>query len=436
MIPPTEQDPVFILGNSDVVTLELVVTAENGCTETFSETFEVSVIEENLFPDTIVFCEIDSVQLNASSTMEYVYFWTPSFNLSDENAPSPWASPTETTTYSVIISDSLGFCEVIRDITVVVPPAIGLVMPNDTIICDASVELIASSDEGTVYSWATDPDIINVFETAANITVTPIGEVTYYLEVEDVYGCTDIDSVTVVGHGINVETLTQPIICDGETAEVTISNLDLNDTLTYVWSPAMYVISGLNDETATVQPPGPGTYPFYISLENQHGCTAIDSVMVGVLDTTSQAAFLTEQQCSGYSIQFSNASINASYMLWDFGDLSNPGSTSTDPNPEYTYPGPGSYTVTLTVNAVVNCPDTLTLDIEVVEPEIIVDFDWMYEPCSDSTTIFFSDISTNSQSDITDWQWVFFKWRYFDFTKPKYRHCRQPIDQCRTYYFL
>jgi hypothetical protein len=63
--------------------------------------------------------------------------------------------------------------------------------------------------------------------------------------------------------------------------------------------------------------------------------------------TLLSAAFIASVQkgCVPLSIQFSNASAQASSWHWDFGD----GNSSDKRNPEYTYTKAGNYAVTLTV---------------------------------------------------------------------------------------
>ncbi|MFT4665007.1 MAG: gliding motility-associated-like protein [Polaribacter sp.] len=403
----TDQNPSLQVGTSGAYTMELIVTAENGCMDSLEQTFEVNVIDEPMFPDSIIRCELDSVQLNPFSTNDYVYFWTPPNFLSDVNIASPWATPEVTTTYSLIIRDSSGNCESFRDITVVLPPPLNLNLTEDTVTCEPELTLFADSDVAVGFSWSTDSEFNVIFDTLPSVTVSPFGAVTYYIEVVDEFRCKQIDSVTIVGNGVNIEPNQSDLICDGETTIVSVINLDPADILTYAWSPISLIIDGVTNDTATVTTPGPGTWPYVIVAENQNGCTWLDTAFVSVLDTSAQLAFVSDQQCSGYSVQFTNQSINAPFMIWNFGDPLNPTATSTEVNPEYVYPGPGTFTVTLAINADVNCPDTFSVEIIVTDPDIVVDFDYTYEQCTDTTIVFFNDLSTNTQSTFTNWQWVF-----------------------------
>ncbi|MFK7808405.1 MAG: PKD domain-containing protein, partial [Saprospiraceae bacterium] len=403
----TEQNPTMEVGTSGPVTMELIVTSENGCVDSLSETFEVNVIDEPMMADSILRCEFDSVRLNQSSLSEYIYLWTPPDYLSDVNVASPWAKPIETTTYSLIIRDSISDCETFRDVTVVLPPPIDLDLTNDTTTCEPTVSLFAQSEIGTGFTWSTDADFDVIIDTLPETTVTPFGEVTYYLEVVDQFRCRIIDSVTIDGNGVNISPQSSPLICLGESTIVSVANLDSTDILTYEWTPLSLITDGADTDSATVAVPSGGATAINILATNQFGCEWLDSVVVNVLDTVSQAAFVASQQCSGYTMQFTNQSVNAPFMIWNFGDNLSTTDTSTLVNPEYTYPGPGTYTVVLAINESVNCPDTVFQDIIVEEPEINVSFNFDYEKCTDTTTVFFTDESTNTQSTIIGWQWIF-----------------------------
>lgn len=64
------------------------------------------------------------------------------------------------------------------------------------------------------------------------------------------------------------------------------------------------------------------------------------------------------QYCFGYTVDFTQASINAFSYHWDFGDPSTALDTSNLLNPTYTYADSGTYTVTLIINPGTMCADT------------------------------------------------------------------------------
>ena len=98
-------------------------------------------------------------------------------------------------------------------------------MPPDETTCKTDIELNAISPQGATYFWATDPDIINIVGENPSIMVTPIGETTYYLLLRDETGCLAMDSVKIIGQGINSDVEKLDIICDGDEVELLVSCL-------------------------------------------------------------------------------------------------------------------------------------------------------------------------------------------------------------------
>ncbi|MEM9822802.1 MAG: PKD domain-containing protein, partial [Bacteroidota bacterium] len=402
-----QQNPSFTVVNSGIYILELEVVAANGCVRSIQEAFNANVIDEVIEADEVTICPDDSVPLNPIFSFAYAYQWFPEEGLDDPNSPNPIASPDTTTIYTVLISDPDGNCQLEQSIAVIVPERIQLDVPADTTICSTNFLLSATSDQATEYLWASDPDFDQTLGDSATIEVTPIGMSTYYLLARDSIGCVAFDSVSILGRGINVATQDIALLCQGDSLEIAVNNLDMDDQLTYQWSPSNLILSGQNTANPTVQPLIPGEYTFEVALSNQYGCTSTDSVIVVVLDTMPQGDFVSFQQCGGFTVNFTNTSINANFYQWNFGDPTFPDSVQIAINPTYTYPAPGTYEIWLTFIADLPCSDTLFQTVEVTEPQIIPAFDWSVELCSDSVVIDFTDLSTNDQSIFQSWDWDF-----------------------------
>ncbi|MCB0704130.1 MAG: gliding motility-associated C-terminal domain-containing protein [Saprospiraceae bacterium] len=402
----TGMDTVLVVYNSQEVIITLNVLAENGCESTIMDTIQVQLIEEELPVDTLIICLGDSIPLNPVFDPAYTFEWGPAIGLSDVNDPNPTAYPSETTTYSVAISDGTG-CQIFRDITVFVPPVLEGIFPNDTTICSPDFLLFATSDLATEYYWASDPDFNDIFATTSEVYVTPFGDTTYYALLRDQYGCALFDSVHLVGNGVNVALDSFSYVCLGDSLQFTVTNLDLTDNLTYDWSPDSIILSGDGTNSVWVQPTAPGDQFLLVELSNQFGCTWADSLQMAVLDTLHDADFLYFTQCSGYSVNFFNDSPDSEYFIWHFGDPTNPTATATGDAPTYIYPAEGLYTVMLTLSPDIPCPDTLLFDILVEPPSINVDFGFEYESCADTVVIQFYDESVNAQSNVTGIYWEF-----------------------------
>lgn len=64
--------------------------------------------------------------------------------------------------------------------------------------------------------------------------------------------------------------------------------------------------------------------------------------------------------CNGYTVNFSENSINAFSYSWNFGDPSTTADVSSNQSPSWTYADSGTYTVTLIINPGTLCADTNT----------------------------------------------------------------------------
>jgi gliding motility-associated-like protein len=168
------------------------VTVSDSCgskTDTINVTFSNTPIANAGADQTI--CSGNTVTLNASGGTNYS--WSPSAGLSSNNSANPLASPTSTTTYTVIVSN--GLCTSIDSVTVLV---------NNSPIADAGngatitygQTITLSGLGGNTYSWApgTELNCTN----CQNPVASPSATTTYTLIVTDNNGCTSADSITIV----------------------------------------------------------------------------------------------------------------------------------------------------------------------------------------------------------------------------------------------
>ena len=96
---------------------------------------------------------------------------------------------------------------------------------------------------------------------------------------------------------------------------------------------------------------------------------------------------LADIYCDGLTVNFENESTNAFSYYWDFGDVQNPNSFSSDQEPIYTYPDSGSYEVTLIANPGTFCSDTASVEFSLYPdlfpffeiPETICEEDALYD---------------------------------------------------------
>lgn len=401
------QSPSFTIFDTGDLELNLFVTAANGCAKEITLPIPNIIIGNPLIATDTVICFGESLALLADIAPNLNYLWAPGTGIVDVNQAQQLVMPTTDETYSVTITSDNNVCRVERNIFIQVPEPVNLAVPPDFTTCDPIVDLTVSSNQTDAFIWAEDLLFQNIIGNTATISVEPLGATTYFVQGIDTFGCRATDSLVIIGEGINVDAIDPPPICPGALTNLGLVLTDPSDVLQYLWYPTTYLIDPATDASPQVDLPGSGIYTFYVDLENQFNCTLTDSIDVVVLDTTSLLDFTSTKQCDGFEIQFFNNSINAPFILWDFGDPSNPNSSSTETNPAYTYPDTGTYVVSLTLDLDVPCKDTFYQTIEIGEPSIVADFNYYFESCGDSVVVVFEDASTSTLGNIDSWDWTF-----------------------------
>ena len=212
------------------ITYTVTGTAGSSCTDVDSITIIVNplpTVAINATTDT--FCIGGSAVLTASGAD--TYSWSPATGLSATTGAVVTATPTTTTSYTVIGTDTNG-CVNIDSIEVVVNPLPIVDAGPGTNMCPGdSYQLNASG--GIIYSWTptdslSDPNIANPF-------ANPLDTITYYVTVIDVNGCLGTDSVTVnVGAGFSPTLSGDTSTCYGDSIALLATG-----GIIYSWSPAI-----------------------------------------------------------------------------------------------------------------------------------------------------------------------------------------------------
>jgi len=140
-------------------------------------------------------CAAEPVDLLVEGTGIVNYAWRPTTTLSDPSSVSPTALPTETTTYTVTATDSLG-CQVEEQVTVYVSSPPGVEAGTDVISYIGNpAQLFAQAPEGYTLVWTPTEGL------SCTDCLDPIADpedvTTYYISITDEFGCISIDSVVV-----------------------------------------------------------------------------------------------------------------------------------------------------------------------------------------------------------------------------------------------
>lgn len=406
------ESPTITVTQEGILFVTLEITTDENCvaaTDTISVEIDFTELPGMSSGSQVLGCLNGGTTLNPDADSSYTYSWTPAQGLSCTTCPSPFANPSETTTYTAVVTNiSADTCEIIRQITVLVPEDVNLLASDDIATCDSTATLHASALISPVsFAWF-DENGNQVAGDVTSLSVPVSGLNSYAVRATDAQGCHYYDTVMVKGGPVNILPIGEEIICSDQLPQVYATNLDLNDTLSWSWTPAD-AFTGPVDVPNPFYTAGPGENWLTVTALNQFGCSKTDSVYVAIVDINADLAFDYVLSCSGNSVEFINQSTGAFNYSWGFGDPTTSGDVSDLDNPVYTYSGEGTYQVYLTMDYNLPCVDTFWSEIQVSEIQFLADFDFDYLSCDEQSiqVQFFDNTQLLIDNiDITCWNWV------------------------------
>lgn len=194
------RDPEFLLDAGGVYTLQLTLTAENGCRQTYSESFPVNLIDA-LPPGPVSVCSGDTATLSMVNPAGGVltYAWSPAQEiLSGAGTASVRVSPAQSVVMQVMVENAAG-CRKTFSIPVTVSPAIGPLTATavpDTLAPGVSAQLEVDFNPNYSYQWTPPATLDNAG--IHNPVASPSQTTTYTVQVRDAQGCSAVTAVTVV----------------------------------------------------------------------------------------------------------------------------------------------------------------------------------------------------------------------------------------------
>jgi len=260
---------------STTSTYKLVGFSTSGCSDSIN--FQVIVNSAptvTVSPVAATFCGGLSQTLIASGASSYL--WQPSAGLSTNTNDTSIATPSTTTAYLVIGTDSNGCSDsAISLLTVYSEPVISHntlnICPNDT------VNLTASAPGATTYLWSNGA-------TTSTIAVNPNITTNYTVTVNYPCGCVKSSSVIVnVYNDPKVHAgATNYSICIGDTTELFGSN-----SVSYIWSPT----ANVSQTAGTHIHAWPSvTTTYNVVGTSMHSCKSTDTVQISIFPATNIVA--------------------------------------------------------------------------------------------------------------------------------------------------
>lgn len=290
-------------------TYTVLVTDANGCEN--QDQVTVTPHAATVSSDTEI-CFGDTVQLQASNGVSYL--WSPAASLDNPNSPAPQAFPSTTTTYTVQVTDSTG-CTDDAQVTVTVNALPNITFgPNDEVCIGDTTTLTANG--GVSYQWTLDPTLIEA--TQPEPRVFPTSDQFYYVSVIDGNSCENNDSIFVTVNPLPIIDAGVDTVQCGDQAIM----LQASGGTSYVWTPDSSLSSGVISNPMA-DPDTSTTY--YVRGTDANGCRSFDSVFVRAWNANAGPDLAV---CIGDTTQL-QASGAVDYQ-WDFSpSILNPSSATT-----------------------------------------------------------------------------------------------------------
>ncbi|NRD20144.1 Ig-like domain-containing protein [Winogradskyella eckloniae] len=302
-VSPTESTTYSVTGFSSSgcqVTEEILVVV-------------VSVVFANAGPD-VAICLGESVTLTATGST--FYSWN-----TGETSASITVSPTETTTYTVVVSDEYGNMD--TDTVIVTVPDMSTVTVSD----DVS---ILSGESTSLNITGTNTHIWSTGQTISTIIVSPTETTTYTVIGYSVNGCPTEEfqvTVTVIPQ-LNANAGSDVAVCIGESVTLTASGGP-----NFLWS------TGETSASIIVSPNVTTTYE--VEVFDEYGNTDTDSVIVTVSDMSAVTISDNVTIFSGESTSLSITGTNS--HIWSTGQTTSTIVVSPTETTTYTVIGYSPY---------------------------------------------------------------------------------------------
>ncbi len=219
-------------------------------------------------------------------------------------------------TYTVSVTDA-NSCVGIDDIIVTMGTLPDIDAGNNTQICvGGSVNLTATSTNGTNYEW-------NTGETTQSITVSPASTTIYSVTVTDANLCESADHVTVdVATSLTVNLGNDTAICAGESLDVIA-----NGGISYTWS------TGESSQTINVNTSG----NYSVTVSDGATCTGTDDINVTINPLPNISAGADENICIGDNINLT--ATGGTVYSWNTGENTQSINVSPTTQTQYTVIG-------------------------------------------------------------------------------------------------
>ena len=271
-----EANPQLSVDDAGTLDVTLTVTFGDNCELTSTQAVTVAPFDPTPPQQSLTACAgQDNVELYPNADPDLTYSWSPAGSVSDPNAPNPTADITETTTFTVTITDPTTGCETTEEVTVTVSELEAPTVSGAGDFCEAQTDLTLTADVagGVTYAWYSDAALTDLLFTGTAYEVDVAETTTYFVVATDANGCTSTTSTTVNVNPVSVSLPANADACAGESASIDIVNNNPDQDVLITWEP-----------TDPTSDPLAESGVFTYTATNEFGCSTTGEVDITVND--------------------------------------------------------------------------------------------------------------------------------------------------------
>jgi gliding motility-associated-like protein len=336
---PDQQNP--IINGAEPGWFVVQGTSVNQCFAIDSVYISQGLIQEfTLGADTNI-CIGTSVELSSGYDAGFTHLWS-----TNDTTANITVNSTEN---YILALTSIDGCTTFDDINVTVRDLPIVDLGLDRAYCIGEFEILDATNQNSTYAWSN-------FQQTPTIAAVETNE--YYVTVTNEYGCVNSDTVNLVFNVNPIVNFTSVIECDS----IILTNTSTGYTST-LWSFGDFGGNTSTETNTSFTYPSGSSYNLTLTVTNDQECSSTLQLQVDIpLLPISDFTFTTE--CA--NVILDNNSQNATSYSWQFGD----GNGSSEENPIHEYDVQGDYFITLLSNNATNCESTLTIPLELINPEL------------------------------------------------------------------
>lgn len=263
--------------------VKLIIDQHNGCIDTISKSVYISNIP-TITNDTFVICKGQEIGLNTHNLDWLNFFWIPQSDFVDNTAPHPIVKPLVSTLYTAQLSapaiDSF-VCSSSFNVLVNVLDKPDLIQVYDSLICQKTTTLQILTDTSATINWFEDKNFQIITATGPQWEVSPGRPSIYYSIITFPNGCADTTEFKVFSQLPQIDPA-KILICEGDTADLSVKSLFPEDTLVCIWGPVEKII--LDPVTGNQSVTSDVDLDLTVNCTNQFGCSISDTIQLDVFN--------------------------------------------------------------------------------------------------------------------------------------------------------